>query len=621
MNRFVHWGVLLALAPTFAAAQVVEQSKKEIAEMRVERIEPATIRAESGFCYVAILRQGRPGDSETGAASGCVLMEDGRLLGPAGALHADIRAKGRGTYSHWTADALYFSASDNSDPRKNGRTYTLVSRFQGFRHTAVVTLSKTSASYNIQSPGKAAVNRRLVLRNLDSRVAVMPVLRTRGSPDLSSKEGMIRSILKPGMTPEQKSIAIWKFLVDWRYHYWPAREDAEIHDPVKFLNVYGYGFCDDAARNFAALCETAGLTARVWGLNGHVVAESFYDDAWHMFDPDMECYFRGPGGRVLGVEELGKDPSAITATPTTPTGYPTAWVAGLYTSTADNSVWPREDTKPVHRIDPVLQPGDELTFDLGPARLVHTIYAPNEPPPPRAANGTLTRTVKITAGEAGLLIPVKWPYIILGGELTLRLAGAAAPDVQISADGADWAPLATRAEGATLKADLTPWFVARKDARYGFSLRVRGTPREAKLTVLFQFAPRALPVIRPGTTTFDITLSPVEGVFPGDWKGIEVTHEWDQPHEAARRSPTAGGWRCGMPTYSWACSCGGSRLTSRGRCARPKRGRERRAGRAASRAGTVAGCMAGTDRGKQPKAGTGQRLIFSTFFKSAGGAN
>lgn len=125
---------------------------------------------------------------------------------------------------------------------------------------------------------------------------------------------------------------------------------------MKFINVYGYGFCDDAARNFVALCEAAGLKARVWGLNGHVVAESFYDDAWHMFDPDGECYFRGAGGRVLGVEELGKDPSAITATPTTPTGAPSADLAKLYATTTDNGVWPREDVKPAHRIDPALQP-------------------------------------------------------------------------------------------------------------------------------------------------------------------------------------------------------------------------------------------------------------------------
>ena len=38
-------------------------------------------------------------------------------------LHADIRSLGGGRFSHW-GNNLFFSASDNTDPRTNGRTYT-----------------------------------------------------------------------------------------------------------------------------------------------------------------------------------------------------------------------------------------------------------------------------------------------------------------------------------------------------------------------------------------------------------------------------------------------------------------------------------------------------------------
>jgi hypothetical protein len=50
------------------------------------------------------------------------LLEDGRPLGPAHALHADIETAGRGAYSHWNV-GLILSASDGSDPRSNGREY------------------------------------------------------------------------------------------------------------------------------------------------------------------------------------------------------------------------------------------------------------------------------------------------------------------------------------------------------------------------------------------------------------------------------------------------------------------------------------------------------------------
>jgi hypothetical protein len=51
------------------------------------------------------------------------LFEDGRPLGPAHSQHADIRAKGRGLYSHW-GEGVYFSSSDDFDPRENRRNYS-----------------------------------------------------------------------------------------------------------------------------------------------------------------------------------------------------------------------------------------------------------------------------------------------------------------------------------------------------------------------------------------------------------------------------------------------------------------------------------------------------------------
>jgi hypothetical protein len=56
--------------------------------------------------------------------SNALVLENGALLGPPHSQHADIRALGAGRFSQW-ASALYFSASDNSDPTTNGRHYEL----------------------------------------------------------------------------------------------------------------------------------------------------------------------------------------------------------------------------------------------------------------------------------------------------------------------------------------------------------------------------------------------------------------------------------------------------------------------------------------------------------------
>lgn len=56
-------------------------------------------------------------------ASNLRLFESGHQLGPAHSLHVAIQDSGRGAYSHWNS-ALLFSTGDNSDPTKNGRSYS-----------------------------------------------------------------------------------------------------------------------------------------------------------------------------------------------------------------------------------------------------------------------------------------------------------------------------------------------------------------------------------------------------------------------------------------------------------------------------------------------------------------
>lgn len=89
--------------------------------MDVDRASP-----ELGFAWTVPVSAGLgPGDTrEAPRASRLRLFENERALAPAHALHAVIREYGGGAYSHWH-DTLYFSTSDGSDPRSNGRIYHL----------------------------------------------------------------------------------------------------------------------------------------------------------------------------------------------------------------------------------------------------------------------------------------------------------------------------------------------------------------------------------------------------------------------------------------------------------------------------------------------------------------
>jgi hypothetical protein len=78
---------------------------------------------ETGYAYSLTYFAAAGDAAARGTGSPVVLLEDTLPLGPAHSLHDDIRRKGAGRYSHWGV-GLYFSSSDNSDPRANGRAYS-----------------------------------------------------------------------------------------------------------------------------------------------------------------------------------------------------------------------------------------------------------------------------------------------------------------------------------------------------------------------------------------------------------------------------------------------------------------------------------------------------------------
>jgi hypothetical protein len=77
---------------------------------------------DSGHCYRVLVDPSLLSDAES--ISRIQVYEDELPL-PHGHTynHEVIRAAGRGAYSHWSG-TIYFSASDNSDPRSNGCRYT-----------------------------------------------------------------------------------------------------------------------------------------------------------------------------------------------------------------------------------------------------------------------------------------------------------------------------------------------------------------------------------------------------------------------------------------------------------------------------------------------------------------
>lgn len=91
------------------------------------------------------------GDSnENPQRSKFVLFENNIQLRPGHYSHELIRKHGKGGYSHWGA-ALYFSTSDNSDPRSNGRAYCLRYRSDAASGTDVPAASDKNKDLRVRA--------------------------------------------------------------------------------------------------------------------------------------------------------------------------------------------------------------------------------------------------------------------------------------------------------------------------------------------------------------------------------------------------------------------------------------------------------------------------------------
>lgn len=110
-------------------------------------LDPSAIEQDEGRSFVVARNFGFRGDTPSDPAhSPLRLFEDGRELGPAHSTIADVRAAGAGKFLH-AGNALYFSSSDGSDPRTNGRIYAYAGPCWSARKIDLVTVAPSSTLF------------------------------------------------------------------------------------------------------------------------------------------------------------------------------------------------------------------------------------------------------------------------------------------------------------------------------------------------------------------------------------------------------------------------------------------------------------------------------------------
>lgn len=227
-----------------------------------------------------------------------------------------------------------------------------------------------------------------------------PKVFLKGQPDTTDLRLLADGIFAQAhaTTPRQKAEAIWRFfLTDGRfvapgfwYHIagWSYEEPkGEVLDPLKLLNSYGFGLCYHLAPLMQAVYDAAGFEdARVWFLTGHTVAEVFYEGGYHYFDSDLMGYNTLGKGKaktspVASVQEVAADAKIFLDKMDGPNEakpivdnpwYPAdvrageiAGIAGIFTSTADNWLFPFRRYAQGHSMEFTLRPGEQLARYFG----------------------------------------------------------------------------------------------------------------------------------------------------------------------------------------------------------------------------------------------------------------
>jgi hypothetical protein len=294
-------------------------------------------------------------------------------------------------------------------------------------------------------------NRSITITNKGDNLVTNPRIVANGSRNWFSVDTILEEIFTPNMTERKKALAIWKFIVDNRIHDEPAHSGRELHNPVRYLNNYGYGLCDDSATAFMSLGKYAKFKTRVWALNGHVVPEIFYNNDWHMLDPDGEIYYLDDDGHtILGVEKLQQRQDIILQT-ISPKYQNSSKLAKIYISHEDNSVekWYEKIGKGDFNMGFVLRPGETLIRSWDNVGL---FYSSRNPPvrPRNFGNGRFvlepifrnnlftigaaefkgltarkrngTRVLGLASGSTNgrLTYRIRSPYPILNGRVTME---------------------------------------------------------------------------------------------------------------------------------------------------------------------------------------------------------
>ena len=129
---------------------------------------------------------------------------------------------------------------------------------------------------------------------------------------------IFHEVTKGAKNNTEKHLKVLSFLQKSSFHnlIQPMYPDkTEVFDPLLLLELSEMR-CGQVARLAVDLFSSVGIKGRVVQAKAHVLAELFYDGAWHFFDADLfggERMIFDKQGRIPSFVELSQNPYAVDA--------------------------------------------------------------------------------------------------------------------------------------------------------------------------------------------------------------------------------------------------------------------------------------------------------------------
>lgn len=247
-----------------------------------------------------------------------------------------------------------------------------VIRFQAYQLDTSIQLGGNLDSWNTRREGAFTKigfqpMKRYSISNLNDQGVAYPLLDVNKSK-LVNIDTIRDRVLKPEFSREKQALHLWEFMVRNRVHASPPSGWGQPHNPVRFLNSFGYGFCDDIAQNSVTILNNGYYDQSVlYWIDGHVTASIKIDGQDKIIDSDIEVFYLDYDNKSLtSYEKLISDRYLISRTHHYGKSYQKnfvsdRWVGYIYGGRDETG--PEDPHLDISLFDLSLRPGETFLFE------------------------------------------------------------------------------------------------------------------------------------------------------------------------------------------------------------------------------------------------------------------